>query len=181
MTERHYRTLDRIPAAAIRQVYNGVDIERFSPARCESLRSAQRIAWGISGAETVFLLVAHNFALKGVRELIAAFATVARKDSNAHLVIAGKDRPGRYRRQADILGCGDRVQFVGAIADSLAAYAAADAYVHPTYYDPCSLTVLEALACGLPVITTEFNGAGGTGQPWPGRFRDPGPVEPRRT
>lgn len=160
MTERHYRTLDHVPAAAIRQVYNGVDIDRFSPARCQSLRSAQRMAWGVAGQETVFLLVAHNFALKGVRELIAAFATVARKDSNARLVIAGKDRPGRYLRQADRLGCGDRVQFVGAIADSVAAYAAADAYVHPTYYDPCSLTVLEALACGLPVITTEFNGAG---------------------
>jgi UDP-glucose:(heptosyl)LPS alpha-1,3-glucosyltransferase len=160
MTERHHRTLDRVPAMAIRQVYNGVDIERFSPARCELLRSAQRAAWGITGDETIFLLVAHNFALKGVRELIAAFAAVARKDSNSRLFIAGKDRPGRYQRQADKEGCGDRVQFVGAIADSVAAYAAADVYVHPTYYDPCSLTVLEALACGLPVITTEFNGAG---------------------
>ncbi|MCH8992530.1 MAG: glycosyltransferase family 4 protein, partial [Acidobacteria bacterium] len=39
-------------------------------------------------------------------------------------------------------------------------YAAADIYVHPTYYDPCSLVVLEALASGLPVVTSRFNGAG---------------------
>lgn len=160
MTERHYRTLDGVPATAIRQVCNGVDIERFSPARCRPLRAVQRASWGVTVEETVFLLVAHNFALKGVRELIAAFANVARQNPNSRLVIAGKDRPGHYREQARRLGCGDRVQFVGAIADSVAAYAGADAYIHPTYYDPCSLTVLEALACGLPVVTTEFNGAG---------------------
>lgn len=160
MTEQHYRMLDHVPPAAIRQMYNGVDIDRFSPARCRPLRSVQRAAWGLAGHETVFLLVAHNFALKGVRELIAAFARVARIDANARLVIAGKDRPGRYREQALRLGCGERVKFVGAIADSVAAYAGADAYIHPTYYDPCSLTVLEALACGLPVVTTAFNGAG---------------------
>src|SRR5579884_2313241 len=39
------------------------------------------------------------------------------------------------------------------------AYFAADFLVHPTFYDPCSLVVLEALACGLPVITTRYNGA----------------------
>jgi UDP-glucose:(heptosyl)LPS alpha-1,3-glucosyltransferase len=40
-----------------------------------------------------------------------------------------------------------------------AFYHAADLLVHPTYYDPCSRVVLEALAAGLPVITTRFNGA----------------------
>ena len=43
--------------------------------------------------------------------------------------------------------------------DVVPAYAAADVYVQPTWYDPCSLVVLEALACGRPVITTRFNGA----------------------
>jgi UDP-glucose:(heptosyl)LPS alpha-1,3-glucosyltransferase len=50
--------------------------------------------------------------------------------------------------------------FVGEVDDPLPYYAAADVYVHPTYYDPCSLVVLEALACGLPVVTTSYNGAG---------------------
>ena len=48
---------------------------------------------------------------------------------------------------------------VESILNPLDAYAAADIYAQPTYYDPCSLTVLEALACGLPVITTRRNGA----------------------
>ena len=48
---------------------------------------------------------------------------------------------------------------IQAVSDIRPYYAAADVYVHPTWYDPCSLTVIEALACGLPVITTSFNGA----------------------
>lgn len=160
MTEGHYRQLDRVPADAIRRVYNGVDTDRFSPSRCHPLREHQRTEWAISADETLFLLVAHNFALKGVRELITAFARLKPAETGARLVIAGKDRPRRYQQLAQELGCAERVQFVGAIRDSLAAYAAADAYIHPTYYDPCSLTILEALACGVPVVTTRFNGAG---------------------
>jgi UDP-glucose:(heptosyl)LPS alpha-1,3-glucosyltransferase len=57
------------------------------------------------------------------------------------------------------LGCADRFRFPGAMDDVAAAYAASDVYVQPTWYDPCSLVVLEAMACGRPVITTRFNGA----------------------
>jgi UDP-glucose:(heptosyl)LPS alpha-1,3-glucosyltransferase len=74
--------------------------------------------------------------------------------------VIGRDRPERYERQAQRLGCPDLVRFVGGVADSVPYYAAADVYLHPTYYDPCSLVVLEALAGGLPVITTVHNGAG---------------------
>ena len=49
--------------------------------------------------------------------------------------------------------------FVGRVEDPLPYYAAADCYVHPTYYDPCSLVVLEAAACGLPLVTSCYNGA----------------------
>ena len=51
------------------------------------------------------------------------------------------------------------VLFAGRVEDPLPFYAAADFYVHPTYYDPCSLVLLEAAACGLPLITSRFNGA----------------------
>src|SRR5690606_13445718 len=48
--------------------------------------------------------------------------------------------------------------FIGPVSSPLPYYAAADIYVHPTHYDPCSLVVLEAWACGLPVVTSRFNG-----------------------
>ncbi|HLW63698.1 MAG TPA: glycosyltransferase family 4 protein, partial [Gemmataceae bacterium] len=52
-----------------------------------------------------------------------------------------------------------RVIFQGFCGDMRQAYFASDFLVHPTFYDPCSLVVLEALACGLPVITSRYNGA----------------------
>jgi UDP-glucose:(heptosyl)LPS alpha-1,3-glucosyltransferase len=51
------------------------------------------------------------------------------------------------------------VRFLGYCPDTRDCYFAADFLVHPTFYDPCSLVVLEALACGLPVVTSRFNGA----------------------
>jgi UDP-glucose:(heptosyl)LPS alpha-1,3-glucosyltransferase len=58
------------------------------------------------------------------------------------------------------LGLKDHVHFLGFYPEIRDAYWSSDFFVQPTYYDPCSLVVLEALACGLPVITTEQNGAG---------------------
>ena len=57
------------------------------------------------------------------------------------------------------LGVGAAVEFVGPVEHTLPYYAAADIYIHPTIYDTCSLVVLEAAACGLPVVTTRCNGA----------------------
>ena len=53
----------------------------------------------------------------------------------------------------------DRFLFLGFRRDPKDAYFAADFLAHPTFYDPCSLVALEALACGLPVVTTRYNGA----------------------
>jgi len=64
-----------------------------------------------------------------------------------------------WRRYVDRLGLSGQVVFAGRVDDPLPYYAAADCYVHPTYYDPCSLVVLEAAACGLPLITSRYNGA----------------------
>src|SRR5262249_49706107 len=64
-----------------------------------------------------------------------------------------------YERLARRLGIAEYVRFLGQRRDVHHCYFAADFLVHPTFYDPCSLVVLEALACGLPVITTRYNGA----------------------
>src|SRR5207253_5796178 len=63
------------------------------------------------------------------------------------------------RRLAGQLGLGEAVRFAGYYPDIRGGYWASDFFVQPTYYDPCSLVVFEALACGLPVITTSCNGA----------------------
>jgi UDP-glucose:(heptosyl)LPS alpha-1,3-glucosyltransferase len=58
-------------------------------------------------------------------------------------------------------GIFEEVVFAGSTNEPEKYYGASDFLVHPTFYDACSLTVLEALASGLPVITTHSNGAGG--------------------
>src|SRR5262249_54752292 len=75
------------------------------------------------------------------------------------LVVIGHPRTEAYQRLARRLKASDRVVFAGFHADPRGAYFGADLLVHPTFYDPCSLVVLEAQACGLPVVTTRYNGA----------------------
>ncbi|MBX7074558.1 MAG: glycosyltransferase family 4 protein [Pirellulales bacterium] len=144
----------------IRIVYNGVDTVRFSPLHRERHREQTRQAHGIGTHETLLLIVAHNLALKGVPTLLRSVAALAREGAPLRLIVAGGKRVGPYRRMAGRLGVGDRVEFIGAVSDPVPFYAAADLYVQPTLYDPCSLVALEALASGLPVVTSRYNGAG---------------------
>ncbi len=76
-----------------------------------------------------------------------------------HLLVCGSGEPGPFRRLANRLGLKDTVHFLGFYPEVETCYWSSDFFVQPTYYDPCSLVVLEALACGLPVITTAQNGA----------------------
>jgi UDP-glucose:(heptosyl)LPS alpha-1,3-glucosyltransferase len=111
--------------------------------------------------------VAHNFKLKGVPRLIEALGRLVvpggTSDSEGrkqlYAVIVGRDDLTPYVRLADQLGIRNRVIFAGSTQRISAFFHAADFLVHPTYYDPCSRVVLEAMAAGLPAITTRFNGA----------------------
>jgi UDP-glucose:(heptosyl)LPS alpha-1,3-glucosyltransferase len=161
MVRRDMQEFHRVPDERLHLVYNGVDVACYSPAACEPLRTDARQRFGLAEGEVCFLLVAHNFRLKGLRELVEAAARFhARRPADPwRILVVGKGGARPYQRLASRLGCAERLVFAGTLDDILPAYAAADAYVHPTWYDPCSLVVLEALACGLPIITTRFNGA----------------------
>jgi len=141
-------------------IYNGVDTEYFHP-RNKKYREGIRSRYGFSSEDLVLLFVSHNFRLKGLRYLIQSIAVIKRKRKNVKLLVVGRDRAEPYRRLAKRIGCADDVLFAGNVKDLERYYASADILVHPTFYDPCSLVVLEALASGLPVITTRRNGAGG--------------------
>lgn len=154
------QTFYRLPAERITLVYNGVDLDRFRPDRLREHRSEVRRRLGLDEGATLLLAVAHNFKLKGLGELIAALGRLTgRTPADVRLVVVGRGRQGPYRRQARRLGVAERVIFAGGADDIAPFYGAADAFVHPTWYDPCSLVVLEALAAGLPTLTTRFNGA----------------------
>ena len=158
MVQRDIQQFHRVPDERLHLVYNGVDLEQFAPSICEARRAEARKAWGLADGETCFLIVAHNFRLKGVYELVEAAAFLDPKEP-WRIVVVGKGKAWRCQARAEELGCRDGLVFAGPMGDVAAAYAASDVYVQPTWYDPCSLVVLEALACGRPVITTRFNGA----------------------
>ncbi|MCD6365346.1 MAG: glycosyltransferase family 4 protein, partial [Planctomycetes bacterium] len=100
--------------------------------------------------------------LKGVAETISAFAKWyhGRRDKiDARLAVVGRDMVEGYRRHAGLRDVGNRVIFAGPDDEIFKWYAAADAFVLLSWYDPCSLTVLEAARWSIPSLTTRFNGA----------------------
>ena len=154
--KRHYR----IDPARVRLVFNGVDVPDAPEDRRVKDRHDLRARYGLGSQELVLLSVAHNFKLKGVGRCIEAMERLARRGGPVtKVLIVGRDDPAPYRRLAERLRIADRVIFTGPTEQVTAFYHAADILVHPTYYDPCSRVVLEALASGLPAITTRHNGA----------------------
>lgn len=139
----------------LRVIPNGVDVEHFRPEGRDEGRRALEARLGLLPTTKILLLVATNFALKGVGDAVAALPHL----SGAHLAVAGGDDPRPFQEKAGVLGVGDRLHFLGAVGDPAPFYRAADALVHPTRYDPFANVCLEALACGTPVVTTLGDGA----------------------
>ena len=154
--QTHYQRSD-----GVRVVYNAVDAPDANCSERPQWRQQLRKQVGISSDALVLLTAATNFPLKGVRQAISAFAQwygrAGRQD--AFLIVLGQDSPTAYRRFAIKQGIGQQVIFVGPTERIFQWYAAADACILLSWYDPCSRVVLEATRWGIPSITTAFNGA----------------------
>jgi UDP-glucose:(heptosyl)LPS alpha-1,3-glucosyltransferase len=149
------------PAEKIAVVFNTVDLDLFHPSIRDTYRSAKRKELGLDDGTILLLFAGNNYRLKGLEPLLHAVAILKGKFPalSLRLVVLGRGQIWLYRRKAKRLAVAESVLFLGPVPGMEAYYAASDIYVHPTFYDSCSLTVLEALACGLPVVTTRFNGA----------------------
>ena len=139
-------------------IYNGLDPEVFHPGLRTEFRARTRAEAGIPEDVPLLLYVGSGFERKGVPQLLRAFADLPERE--ARLVIVGDDRKLKaMQAAAQSLGLGGRVLFTGPLKDVRPWYGAADAFVLPTLYDPCPNAALEALACGLPTLTTTGCGA----------------------
>lgn len=145
------------PAAQkkIRVIYNGVDLEKFHPAG-KDRKTAIRNSFGLK-EHKVILFVGADFKRKGTITLLKAFSLLDIKD--AKLIIAGRPAKKCHISMAKKLGIDKNVIFHGAEKEIQKLYSIADVFVLPTIYDPFSNATLEAMASGLPVITTAYNGA----------------------
>jgi UDP-glucose:(heptosyl)LPS alpha-1,3-glucosyltransferase len=149
--ERFGLSVEKLPV-----IYNAVDSAVFSP-ELKQHRAAVRQKLGVPDTATVFLLVGSGYARKGVATAIQALTKLP---SNTYLFVVGRDKSARrYRRLTRHLGIARRVVLLGAQDDPRPFYGAADAFVLPTLYDPCPNAALEAMACGLPVVTSTKCGA----------------------
>lgn len=133
-------------------IRNAVDTVSFHPRLRDEMRGAVRQQLGVPPDANVVLHVGSGFERKGVRRLLAA---VARAPSRPWAIVVGKDKAAaQYAAEARALGIGDRVRFVGAVSDVRPYYAAATSFALATLYDPQPNAALEAMACGLAVVTT---------------------------
>lgn len=154
--KKHYG----LDAQRITVIRNGVKTDRVTDkSRAEAMRNQIFAQLKINKNDnlTLLLFVANNFRLKGLACLIKAIAQAA--CGNTFLLVVGRDNPSAYRNIAAQLGIDSKIIFCKQIGDIQNVLAIADAAVLPTYYDPSSRVILEALAAGKPVITTVFNGA----------------------
>lgn len=137
------------PEDRIRVVYNGVDLRTFRPSESSH-----------PDRETPELLfVGQDFRRKGLAPLVRALAVLKDSGDSCRLRVVGRDDPSPYRKLAASLGVADLIRFDAPFRSIETAYQAADLLVFPTLYDPFANVCLEALACGLPVLTTATNGA----------------------
>jgi UDP-glucose:(heptosyl)LPS alpha-1,3-glucosyltransferase len=153
---RYYRT----PEEKIAVTYNGVDLETYSPENKKKWRAGIRASLGINEADKVLLFVGSGFKRKGVETLIRSLPVIRLQgDQKVIALIVGKGDSAYYRKLSASLGVGNNVLFAGPQQEIARYYAAADVFVLPTIYDPFSNACLEAMASGLPVVTTRNNGA----------------------
>ena len=138
--------LYRYPADKIDIVRNGVPLNQFQFSA--ELRRKSRARLDLQPDESAVLFAGTGWERKGLRFAIEAVEASAHPKQR--LLVAGRGDPRRFESP--------RVQFLGEVIDLLPVYAAADIFILPTIYDPFSNACLEALACGLPVITTRANG-----------------------
>ena len=158
MVRRDVQRVYGVPPERMVTIHNGVDLERFHPRLRASVGAALRAELGLS-ANLVVLFLGTGYARKGLDLVLDAFPAVARARPDARLVVAGFDSaPRKFEALARARGVADRVRWLGGRSDPEACYAAADLYVLPTRYDPFANSTLEALASGLPVITSATNG-----------------------
>jgi UDP-glucose:(heptosyl)LPS alpha-1,3-glucosyltransferase len=131
---------------------NGVDREAFAPD--PGARSRLRTELGVQENELLALFVGGEWERKGLRHALEALPLAP----GWRLLVVGGGDEERYRRLAESLGVGDRVDFAGATARTAPYYACADGFLLPTAYETFSLVSFEAAAAGLPLLVSRVSG-----------------------
>jgi UDP-glucose:(heptosyl)LPS alpha-1,3-glucosyltransferase len=148
--------LYQVPAARVRVVYNGVDLDRFHPDNRARYGAVVRSSIGLPSSAWTVLFVGSGFERKGLAALLDGFARS--DDRGSRLMVLGKGDVRLYRDRAERLGIADRIHWVGLRPEIERWYAAADVVAVPSRYEPFGNFHLEALASGVPLLTSAVSG-----------------------
>ena len=146
------------PSEKMSVIPNAATLPEFTDQQRAAWRKSVREGYQIADGQVVFAFAAMNPYLKGLTPLLLAFSKLIEKELPVTLLLAGKYEK-KHLDLANKLGIRKHVRFVGATNDMVQLYAASDVLVHPTFYDPSSKVVIEALMMGIPAISTSYNGA----------------------
>jgi glycosyltransferase involved in cell wall biosynthesis len=150
----------KIPPGKIRVIHNGVDIQKFKPA-ADNRKIKQQL--GLNPDDIAILSVGRLYARKGLFTLIESMPAVIKRFPNAKFLVSGKGQSDEMQKliaHSARLGVKDNIVFTGYYPDQKLPllYRAADVFAFSTFYEHHPFAVLEALATGLPVVTTWVGG-----------------------
>jgi len=151
-----------VPAEDIAVLPNGYSQTEFNTERASQHRADMRVKLGYGADAKVVIFVANELERKGFGPLLRAISLL--QDDGVFLLAVGRLNPQAYADEIKQLGMTSRVRFTGPSSDVAAYYAAADVFALPTQYEAWGLVIVEALACGLPVLTSRLAGAAVTVQ-----------------
>lgn len=151
------KLLNHFQRADVAVIPNGVDTARFFPTARLDRRSEARKSLGLNDTHFILLLIGNDWKNEGLDQLLRAMTLL--RELPFHLLVVGNDDPRLYHSVLRESCLQDRVCFQPTRPDVLFFYAASDAYVGPSREDAFGLPVLEAMACGLPVIASARAGA----------------------
>jgi glycosyltransferase involved in cell wall biosynthesis len=140
-----------------RVIRYGVDVQAFSALRRLAERVTTRKQFNLSMEDFALLLIGNDWRTKGLAALLQSLSLI--RDLPWKLLVVGRDVRGPYDKMIRDYGITDRIIFLSPSSDVMQFYAAADAYVGPSLEDAYGLPIIEAMACGLPVIASSHAGA----------------------
>jgi glycosyltransferase involved in cell wall biosynthesis len=160
VTRRKFMEWSGLPFERIAILPNSIDLAEFTPR----LKNAELVTkYGIDGRKVIMTLgrLDETERYKGFDEMLEVLADISREEPlSVYLIVGDGDDRARLERKAAQLGLSDRVIFAGFVSEEVKkdCYALADAYVMPSHGEGFGITLLEAMACGVPTVASKVDG-----------------------